>query len=440
MNAEVQISEAILRLIGAFYCFGSIIGARMITRYSFLDHALDAISGKPAPWAERFRERLMLAGLVPIVAGGLALMFLSPFAPWLFGISAIWQALYLGWFAPRYLDPHDDPGEEGRAKTWRAFWGYLVATALVLAAAFMGLLRGPGGLLAFTAGAVATVAFAGWLYWSMRNKLTNTGSPFAGLANPEDPSEGGTDLPENGFKIRDPKDISVIIRPSWNDGSLFRTDIDDAVSWGWQERHLSEFARDMLAHIGCVFRKVADPYDPRRCALMNPADAKTIEDEGKPAFDLLRQELGAERVTFQPLPAPVEPVLTANRVKIEPFHLNASIWSLDEPIDQNPRPICEDEFGISWSLARHLNEWADDWQPAHPGDDDGPDPAQNTWTQAEQDVHEERGRVLAVRLKRELAATDRAHVMVYYMTAGVGLREAHADMEIPPLPAPRANI
>ena len=439
MNVDAQIPEFILRLIGAFYCFGSIIGAGMITHYSFLDHALEAISGKPIPWAERFRERLMLAGLVPVVAGGLALMFLSPFAPWLFAFSAIWQALYLGWFAPRYLDPHDDPGEEVRTRTWRAFWGYLVATAFVLAAAFMGILRGPGSSLAFGAGAVATVAFAGWTYWSMRNKLTNTGSAFAGLSNSNDPSEGWDNLSENGFKIRDPEDISVIIRPSWNDGSLFRADTDDAVSWGWQEKYLSEPARDLLANIGCVFCNVADPYDPRRCALMNPDDVKTIEAEGNQAFDLICQELGAERVTFQPLPAPVGPVMLAGRIKIEPFQLDAVIWSLDEPINEHPRKIFEDEFGISWSLTRHLKEWAEDWRLAHPDDEDGTDPVPETWTEGEQDAHEERGRVLAVRLKRELAATDRAHVMVYYMTRNVGLLEAHADMEIPPLPAPRPN-
>ena len=31
MNVDAQIPEFILRLIGAFYCFGSIIGAGMIT-------------------------------------------------------------------------------------------------------------------------------------------------------------------------------------------------------------------------------------------------------------------------------------------------------------------------------------------------------------------------------------------------------------------------
>ncbi len=435
MSIETQISEFILRLIGAFYFFGSIIGARMITRYSFLDHALEAISGKPIPWAERFRERLMLAGLVPVVAGGLALMLLSPFATWLFALSAIWQALYLSWFAPRYLDPHDDPGEDGRTKTWRAFLGYLIATALVLAAAFTGILRGPYGLLAFGVGAATTLAFAGWAFWSMRNKLGINASPFAALTtNPDDPSDGWNNLSENGFKIREPEDISVILRPSWNDGYLFRADDNEPVSWGWQEERLSEHARAMLSYLGDVFRDVGDPHDPRRCGLQKPDDLKALEDAGTSVLEVLQKELGAERVRFETLPAPVLPEITANRVKIEPFHMNAVIWSLDEPISAAPRLIYEDTFGISWSLARHMSHWAEDWHLAHGEDDEHPEAPPNKWTDADFDRHEEESRVLAVRLKRELVATDRAHVMVYYMTRRVGLLEAHPDMTIPPLP------
>jgi hypothetical protein len=435
MSVEIQIFEFVLRLIGAFYFFGSIIGARMITRYSFFDQAIEAISGKPTPWAERFRERLMLAGLAPIVAGGLALMFLSPFATWLFGLSAIWQAVYLGWFAPRYLDPHDDPGEEGRAKTWRAFWGYLIATALVLAAAFAGILRGPGDILALGGLAITTAAFAGWIFWSMRNKLKQGASPFAALStNPDDPSEGWDDLSESGFKIREPKDISVVLRPSWNDGYLFHTDRDDRIGWGWQEEYLSQHAQDMMGYLGDVFRDVADPYDPRRCALRKPEDVEKLKEAGAAVLEVLQKELGAERVRFDPLPTPVLPESVAQRVKIEPYHLNAVIWSLDEPISAPQRPIYDDLFGISWALARHLSYWAEDWRLAQSEENENPETQPSKWTDADFDKHEEEGRVLAVRLKRELVATDRAHVMVYYMTRKVGLLEAHADEEIPPLP------
>lgn len=437
MNVEIQIFEFVLRLIGAFYFFGSIIGARMITRYSFFDQAIEAISGKPTPWAERLRERLMLAALAPIVAGGLALMFLSPFATWLFGLSAIWQAIYLGWFAPRYLDPNDDPGEEGRAKTWRAFWGYLIATALVLAAAFAGILRGPGDTLALGGLAIATGAFAGWIFWSMRNKLKQGASPFAALStNPDDPSEGWDDLSESGFKIREPKDISVVIRPSWNDGYLFHTDRDDPISWGWQETYLSQHAQDMLSYLGDVFRDVADPHDPRRCGLRNPDDVKALEEAGKSVLEVVQKELGAERVRFEPLPTPIPPQIAANRVKIEPYQLHAVIWSLDEPIEATSRAIDVDMFGISWSLARHLSYWAEDWRLAQSENDENPETPPSRWTDADYDKHEEEGRILGVRLKRELVATGRAHVMVYYMTRKVGVLEAHADDEIPPLPGP----
>lgn len=435
MNPEVLICELVLRLIGAFYCFGTIIGARMVTRYSFLDHALEAISGKKQPRAERLREQLMLAGMAPVFAGGLALMFLSPIATWLFVLSAIWQAAYLGYVAPRYLDPEDDPGEEGRAKTWRAFWFYLVATALVLAAAFTGLLRGPSGAAALAGVAAATAIFGGWIVWSMRNKLKSDASPFSALStNPDDPSEGWNDLSESGFKIREPKDISVVLRPSWNDGHLFHTDRNDRIGWGWQEEYLSQHAQDMMGYLGDVFRDVGDPYDPRRCALRKPEDVEKLKEAGAAVLEVLQKELGAERVSFDPLPTPILPEIVAQRVKIEPFHLNAVIWSLDEPINAAPRPIYDDLFGISWALARHLSYWAEDWHLAQSEEDPTPESPPSKWTDADYDKHEEEGRVLAVRLKRELVATDRAHVMVYYMTRKVGLLEAHADEEIPPLP------
>lgn len=463
MNTDVSISEIVLRLIGAFYCFGSIVGVRMITRYSFLDYAIEAISGKKAPWAERFRERMMVAGLMPVFAGGLALMFLSPAAAWLFAVGSMWQALYLGWVAPRFLDPHDDPGEEGRAKTWRAFWGYLGATALVLAAAFTGLLRGPNDLVALGAGALVTAAFAAWSFWSMRNTLKSGGSPFTFGAGGDDPSEGY--LSESGFKIREPDDISVILRPSWGDGALYAADTGHPVSWGWMEEYLSPSARELAADMNVLFRNIGDPYDPRRCALMNPADVTRIEEGAADALALLRQELGAERVGFEPLPAPVEPVMSADRVKIEPFDRYAVIWSLDEPVEQPSRPIDEDSFGISWSLARHLNQWSDEWCEEHdeehdndahdpdahdpdahhpdahdPDDPARPDAPPAPWTQADYDAHEECGRILAVRLKRELAATNRPHVMVYYPTRGAGLLEVHAGDEIPALPPPASSI
>jgi hypothetical protein len=123
-------------------------------------------------------------------------------------------------------------------------------------------------------------------------------------------------------------------------------------------------------------------------------------------------------------------------VKIEPYHLNAVIWSLDEPINAAPRPIYDDQFGISWALARHLSYWAEDWHLAQSEEDENPETPPSKWTDADFDRHEEEGRILAVRLKRELVTTDRAHVMVYYMTRKVGLLEAHADAELPPLPGP----
>ncbi|MBX9760176.1 MAG: hypothetical protein K2Y29_15470 [Beijerinckiaceae bacterium] len=421
MGLESLIPSAALRLIGAFYCLGSIFGAWMITRYSFIDHAIEAISGKRTPTAETLREGAMLAGLLPVFAAGLALMFLSPLSPWLFAAGVVWQAVYLGWLAPRILDPADAPEPGGRAKTWRAFALYIVSTGLVLWAAFAGLLAGPSGLLAAGLGAAATIGFGVWAFRRLLNPMDKSiATPNASTNSNE--YESGPD---------EPAGISVILRPSWNDGVLFDQATGEPVSWRWQEAYLSEQACDLLSDVNALFRRYADPYDPRRCALLDPADAALIVAGVQDALAIVRQELGAERVEFEPLPAPVEPEMSAARVKIEPFHLNSTIWSLDEPAGGRPRPIYADHFGISWSLARHLDQWALDWHEAQ-GDDAQTPEEPPAWSEAQAAAHEEEGRVLAVRLARELAATGRD--VVVFHAKRTGLRAAHSSEAIPPLP------
>lgn len=416
MGLESLMPSAALRLVGAFYCLGSILGAWMITRYSFIDHAIEAISGKKAPAAERLREGAMLAGLLPVFAGGLALVFLSPLSPWLFAVGMLWQAAYLGWLSPRILDPADAPEPEGRAKTWRAFALYTVSTGLVIWGAFAGLLNGPSGLLATALVALATLIFGVWA--------------FRGLLNPMGKRAAPSEAQDESM-AEEPANIAVMVRPSWNDGALFDQATGEPVSSRWQERHLTEQACDLLTDVNALFRRYADPYDPRRCALLDPADVTLIVEGAKDAVAIVRQELGNARVAFEPLPAPVEPEISVERVKIEPFHLNSTIWSLDEP-NGDPRPVYADYFGLSWSLARHLDQWALDWREAQ-GDDAQTPEEPPPWSEGQAAAHEEEGRVLAVRLARELAATGRRSVMVFYATRASGLRAVHASDVIPPL-------
>ena len=429
MTPETLIPATALRLIGAFYCVGSIIGVRMITRYSFIDHAIEAISGKKQPAAERLRETIMLAGLLPVFAGGLALMVLSPLAPWLFALGVAWQAVYLGWLAPRFLDPADDPGAEGRAKTWRAFILYIVCTTLVFGGAFAGLLDGPSGLPAAATGAAATAALGVWGFRALW-------SP-AGKGPAPDEAGGGVDA-DDGSRISEPADIPVILRPSWRNDPLLDAGTGDEVSYEWQEAFLSEPTRDLLTEFSALFRLHADPHDPRRCALIDPAGEAKIIDGAREVLAALERELGPGRVRFEPLPIPVEPALHAARVRIEPYHMNSTIWSTDDGPDETPRPIYEDEFGLSWSLARDLGDWALDWHEAQGEDAEAPHDPPPHWTDADFAAHEERGRVLAVRIRRELAATGRGGVRVSYATRA-GQREADAQRRHTPLRVRRVN-
>lgn len=168
------LAETALRLIGLFYLFSGIMVVRSLAASSMADATYAAIMGGPPNRAERLREIWLAAGSVLIGAGGLALMLPIDLAAVLFVLGALQQVAYLGFIAPRFLDPEDPPDAAGRARTWNAALVYLVATAVVVAAAWAGLLPSwrdtPAFLLGLAAGAV--VAGAVWtvraLTWRRR--------------------------------------------------------------------------------------------------------------------------------------------------------------------------------------------------------------------------------------------------------------------------------
>jgi len=159
--------EAVLRALGLFYVLSGVLVVRSLAASAMADATYTAIMGTPPHPAERAREIWLAAGSVLIAAGGLALILLLDVAAVLFVLGAIQQLVYLGIVAPRYLDPHDEPDAAGRAKTWNAAIVYLVATALVVAAARGGLLRPWLDAPAWLLGAVG-VALAAGIAWTVR--------------------------------------------------------------------------------------------------------------------------------------------------------------------------------------------------------------------------------------------------------------------------------
>lgn len=159
--------EGVLRALGLFYVLSGVLVVRSLAVSAMADAAYEAIVGTPPHPAERVREIWLAAGSVMIGAGGLALVLLLDVAAILFIFGAIQQVAYLGFVAPRYLDPYDEPDAAGRAQTWNAAIVYLVATALVVAAAWSGVLRPWQDVPLWLLGAAGAAVVAG-IVWTVR--------------------------------------------------------------------------------------------------------------------------------------------------------------------------------------------------------------------------------------------------------------------------------
>lgn len=150
--------------VGAFYAFAGAVVMRALALDRIMNQLLAALND-PEAAKERRRSHVMTVGAFLTSGGGVALMLLSPFAPPLFVVGALWQCGYLLW-AERALPPEDDDDARGRRLTKNAFVVYLAAAAFVVWLAARGLLRpwsAPWLSLVADAAIVLAAAIACWL-------------------------------------------------------------------------------------------------------------------------------------------------------------------------------------------------------------------------------------------------------------------------------------
>lgn len=118
--------------MGLFYAVGACLVTRAALMSMFLDRALEALTSKPSPTREAVLPIWHVGSAAVVLAGGLALVLRLDTAAWLFGLSALGQALYLAVLAPVYFDAVEPPDAQGRRQTANAFVIYCAATALVI--------------------------------------------------------------------------------------------------------------------------------------------------------------------------------------------------------------------------------------------------------------------------------------------------------------------
>ena len=136
MPGSIELTDIVLRLLGAFYAFAGYAATRAGMMSHFLDRALAAISAQKPSRAEVAQSAWLIASAALVLVGGVLLLAGLQLAVLAFVASAIGQAAYIYVLAPRYFDREDPPDPRGRRQTTNAFVVYLAATAFILWAAW----------------------------------------------------------------------------------------------------------------------------------------------------------------------------------------------------------------------------------------------------------------------------------------------------------------
>ncbi|TCH97410.1 hypothetical protein EJV46_14840 [Roseococcus sp. SYP-B2431] len=393
-----------LRLLGAFYALGALFGLRRQATDMLLTQALAAIA-RPDPretQAETRRAWFLASQLMLVGVAGLALMALLDLALPLMLVSAGIYALYLFVLAPRVFDPFDPPEEPGRGQTWRAFWLYLAATALVALAGWSGVLR-PLRDEPWPVPALVALLAAGLVGHGLR--LVRSMQRVASLPAPSSEELAVQHDEEIEERLRA---TPLILSPSWNEGAFFDARTRQPI-WGRLPGDLLPWEDDEAIEAWQrLFVELADPDDPERRRFLLPDGAARLEAAGRPIFERLAERMPPGRIVFEPVPWPRRTTREATAVRLMAEAGTDPLWVASGDIQE---PVYPHGFGLSWSLGSDLCLWAAQYDDAMDWDDPG-GPA--LWDEAAAAAHEAAGHALAVRLARELAATGRAHVRVTY--------------------------
>lgn len=390
-----------LILIGLFYAVAAVITIRVGATTVLMTNMLTSLSSVDPREHAAERNRGWILGLMAVLygAGGILLALRLDIAAAVFALSAAFYALYLYVIAPRFLDPWDPPEEPGRSGTRNAFFLYLGATAIVLAAWQAGALE-PASAQPSWVLTVATVLVTALAVYAL-----HAFSPWRRYPKVQMPidAEMSPPLPQN-----------LVMTPSWDGTGLIDADDGEPIWYALSEKDMPEADWQAVTGWNDLFRQMADPDDPLGQWFLVPDAERKLEEAGRPIFERLAQRLGADRISFEAKP--------------RPNHAHAEFEACRIFIDANGDPLQRVEgddhhflapvrAGISWSLVNALGEWAFRY-----GDhlDSSDIDAPLNWAPEVEAAHRAEGRALAERLAREFAATGRSHVIVWYDPYGTG--------------------
>lgn len=174
MPETIEITDVFLRIIGGFYAFAGFVAMRAAMTSHFLDRAIAAISGGKPSRIETAQATWLMSAAALIFAGGVLLLAGLDVAAWVFLASAIGQAAYIFFIAPRFFDREDPADPQGRRQTTNAFVIFAAATAFVLWASYRGRLTAlvQATTIELAAVGAALLLYAGYvirtLWWKPR--------------------------------------------------------------------------------------------------------------------------------------------------------------------------------------------------------------------------------------------------------------------------------
>ncbi|MBX3581190.1 MAG: hypothetical protein KF810_04780 [Rhizobiaceae bacterium] len=396
-------AELALRAVGGFYAFAGIVAIRAGAMGEFLTKALIAIKGTVTDEdrADRARTKILAVNSVLMGIGGVLLAGLLDIAAPVFLLSVLIYAAYILVIAPRFLDPYDPPDEKGRRQSRNAMWLYLAASAFVVLAWWHGLLR-PVAEESAVVLAIAGVACAGIIGYAIKAFAPLRAKATTAFEEDEEPYNPENDVPEK-----------LVVTPS-HSGGLIDAETEENIGW-LPVDVLPQEKAEMVYAWSDLFRELADPNDPRRVNLKDPARQAEIEATGRPIYDWLAAQLGPDRVAFEPVARPRLPEVFPKAIKVMADYGTDPLWYM---ASEEVGGIYQHALGISWSLAMDLGDWVHEFNDALNWDDPGGEPR---WSEQQFAEHSDRGRKLAERLVDELARTGRADVPVWFQGHGVEL-------------------
>jgi hypothetical protein len=188
---SIELTDIVLRVIGAFYAFAGYVATRAGLMSRLIDQAIAAIAMKKPPRTETAQNAWLLVTAALVLVGGVLLLGGLELAAWVFVVSSLGQAAYIYVVAPRYFDREDPPDASGRRQTTNAFVIFTAATAFIVWAAYRGRLVDvqDASMPALVAIATALLLYAGYvaraLWWPPRKTSGGGFSEFSAAAHDE---------------------------------------------------------------------------------------------------------------------------------------------------------------------------------------------------------------------------------------------------------------